>query len=298
MSISAVLVVKNEEKNLARALKSLAFVDEIVLVDMQSEDKTLEIAKKFNCKIYPAPKDSGYVEPARNFSVAKASGDWILVLDADEEISPALAKAIVASTQNSTADVYFIARSNIIFNQAIRHSGWWPDFQARLFKKGSLKWSEQIHVPPAITGRIEHLPADPELAILHHNYKSVEDFVARANRYTTLAAGQSPAQPINSADLVKTFSQEFFKRFFFDEGVKDGTHGMALALLQANYEVLIKLKQWQKMDFPEPKAKPEQSLAALKQFKKDLSYWLADLELKEAVGSNKIWLKLKRKFKF
>lgn len=298
MSISAVLVVKNEEKNLERALKSLTFVDEIVLVDMQSSDRTLEVAKKYHCKIFAAPKDTGYVEPARNFSLSKAKGDWLLVLDADEEIGSQLAKTILNTIEQARADVYFIARANIIFNQVIEHSGWWPDYQARLFRKGKLKWSEAIHVPPSITGRIEHFPANQDLAIIHHNYDTIEDFVLRSNRYTSVAAQQELNKKITSQNLFNTFSHEFFKRFFFDEGIKDGTHGMALALLQANYEVLIRLKQWQKMNFVDKKDQEKQSIATLKQFKKDLSYWLADLELKNASGPKKLCLKIKRKLKF
>lgn len=139
MSISAVLVVKNEEKNLERALKSLNFVDEIIVFDMHSSDQTKKIAQQFTNKVFSTPKDFGYADPARNLALSKAKGEWLLALDADEEISPSLAKKIKELIKNQETDVYFIPRKNLIFGKAIEHSGWWPDFQARLFKKGMVE---------------------------------------------------------------------------------------------------------------------------------------------------------------
>ena len=108
MSISAVLIVKNEEKRLARALKSLKFVDEIVVFDMLSTDHTQAVAKKFTDQVFSTPEDFGYVEPARNLAVSKAKGEWILVLDADEEVPKSLADKIKDLIKANDTDVFFL----------------------------------------------------------------------------------------------------------------------------------------------------------------------------------------------
>jgi len=297
MSISVVLVVKNEEQHLARALRSAKFADEIIVVDMMSSDKTVAIAKKFTNKVFTSPKDYAYVEPARNFSLQKASGDWIFILDADEEITMTLAKRIKELTETESVQAYAVARKNLIFDKFIQYSAWWPDYQIRFFKQGRVTWTDQIHAQPIIDGQLEYLAATEELAIIHHNYQTVEDFVSRANRYTSLQAKERELKgPVDSKKMIQAFSDEFLKRFFAEEGIKDGQHGLALALLQANYELLIQLKQWQAQQFPQ-KNQPQETVKLIRQAQKDLNYWLADYELKRATGWQKMWLSLKRKLK-
>ncbi len=299
MSISAVLVVKNEEKNIARALKSLNFVDEIIVFDMQSTDQTQKIAKQFTEKVFTTPQDFGYADPARNLALSKASGQWLLVLDADEEIPNTLAKKIKSLITLDDSDVYFLARNNLIFQKPIKHSGWWPDHQARLFKKGMVSWQVGVHRQPDIKGRIKYLPARDEWAIIHYNYLDVEDFIDRSQKYTTLQAKErSVDKKINTQDLLQAFNNEFFQRFFLHQGHQDGMHGLALALLQSNYELLIKLKQWQAQGFPEEQLDTKQLLKILKQGQKDYNFWLQDLEISQASFLKKLCLKIRYKLKF
>jgi (heptosyl)LPS beta-1,4-glucosyltransferase len=296
MSISAVLVVKNEEKSLARALKSLSFVDEIIVFDMQSTDQTKAIAKKFTNQVFSTPKDFGYADPARNLALSKAKGDWILVLDADEEIPQSLANKVKELIKSKETDVFFLARKNMIFKKAIEHSGWWPDYQARLFKKGMVEWQIGVHRQPDIKGQAEYLPAKPEWAIIHHNYRDVEDFVERSQKYTSLQAKEREAlKTISTQDLLESFNSEFLRRFFLKKAYQDGMHGLALSLLQSNYELLIKLKQWQAQGFPEEQLSHQQLIKLLKTQRAEFDYWLTDLEIKEAGFWRKIFLKIKRK---
>lgn len=302
MSISAVLIVKNEEKSLARALKSLNFVDEIIVFDMYSTDQTQKIAKKFTDKIFSTPKDFGYVEPARNLALSKATGDWILVLDADEEVPKSLARKIqdLIKVKDEVKDInaYFLPRKNLIFKKAIKHSGWWPDYQVRLFKKGTVEWQSEIHSQPDIKGRAEYLTAKEDWAIIHHNYRDVEDFVERSQKYTSLQAQERTAhKTITSQDLLEAFNAEFLRRFFLKKAHQDGMHGLALSLLQSNYELLIKLKQWQAQGFPEEQLSSKALIKMLKAQRADFNYWLTDLEIAEAGFWRKICLKIKRKLK-
>jgi glycosyltransferase involved in cell wall biosynthesis len=298
MSISAVLVIKNEEKNLALALKSLNFVDEIVVFDMQSSDQSKAIARKFTDQVFSTPKDFGYADPARNLALSKASGDWILVLDADEEIPQSLAQKIQDLLKTKDTDVYFLPRKNLIFQKALKHSGWWPDYQARLFKKGMVQWQVGVHRQPDIKGRAEYLTAKEDWAIIHHNYNDVEDFVRRSQKYTSLQAQERKAhKTIDTQDLLEAFNAEFLRRFFQKKAHQDGMHGLALSLLQSNYELLIKLKQWQAQGFPEEQLNSQELIKMLKAQRADFNYWLSDLEINEAGFWRKIYLKLKRKFK-
>ena len=150
-SISVVINTLNEEKNIERAIKSIGWADEIVIVDDGSTDKTLEIisgVRNPKLKVYKH-KGSGYVEPSRNFALNKASGDWILLLDADEEILNTLAEELKKITSKVEQITFVnIPRKNIIFNKWVQNSFWWPDYNIRFFKKGTVKLSNKIHSKP------------------------------------------------------------------------------------------------------------------------------------------------------
>src|SRR5260370_19769528 len=149
-NISAVITAINAEDKLAACLSSVKWVDEIVVVDDGSTDDTVKVAKQFTKKIY-YHKSKGYVEPARNFSINKATNDWILVLDADEQIPQKLADTLLnlVKENNESVSAVAIPRKNIIFDKWIEHStGWWPDYQIRFFRKGKVTWSDVIHSKP------------------------------------------------------------------------------------------------------------------------------------------------------
>src|SRR3990167_10491448 len=143
--ISLVVNAKNAEDEIERCIKSaLGLFDELVIVDDGSSDGTAQIAKKFTKKVYKH-KSAGYVEPVRNYAVGKAGGDWILILDTDEEITPKLKIELMSLSKRKNIDFVKIPRKNIIFGKWIKHSGWWPDFQIRFFRKGKVSWDDQIH---------------------------------------------------------------------------------------------------------------------------------------------------------
>src|SRR3990172_13248929 len=251
--ISVVVNTLNEEKNLPRALSSVKdFADEIVVCDMFSDDKTQDIAKKFGAKACEHER-TGYVEPARNYAISKTTGDWILVLDADEELSTDLKKELKNLVEHPTADYYRIPRKNIIFGKWIKHSRWWPDYNIRFFKKGSVSWNEIIHSVPTTKGKGLDLEPEEENAIIHYHYETVEQYVDRLNRYTTEHAKNLIADgyKFDWTDLVRKPMNEFLSRYFQGEGYKDGLHGFTLASLQAVSELVMYLKIWQRERFPE-----------------------------------------------
>ena len=295
--ISVVINTLNEEKNLPRALASIKeFADEIVVVDMHSDDDTVVIAKNAEAKVFEHKK-VGFVEPARNFAIEKATGDWILILDADEEIPRTLAGILKNISEDpKSADYYAIPRKNIIFGKWIKHSRWWPDFNVRFFKKGHVSWSEIIHSVPVTRGKGADVPASEENAILHNNYNSVEQYIERLNRYTTYQAPIliKSGYKFSWTDLMKGPVSEFIGRYFQGGGWKDGVHGLALAFLQAFSELVLYLKIWQEEKFEARSLTLPNVVKEIKSSQKEINYWVADTQLSEG-GS--IVSRVKRRFK-
>ena len=303
-TLTALVHTKNSAATLANCLASVKFANEIVVIDMQSTDETVKIAEQFTDKVFSFD-DVGFVEPARNFGLSKATGSWILIIDADEEIPAELAERVTQITTGHydlEADAYYVPRLNVIFNKKLLHTGWWPDYQLRLFKKQAVTWSDQIHSVPLIQGKVEHLPGISTKALIHHNYSQVNEYIDRLNRYTSITAIQnfSPDSQqtvhLTPSTLLRTFFAEFFARFFHHQGHRDGLHGVSLSLLQAMYQSVVAIKVWEKEGFPERKV-DEETITTLRQVHQDLAYWLADYQVNNSRGITRLWWKMRRKCK-
>lgn len=295
--LSVVINTINEEVNLPDAIKSVSgLADEVIVVDMKSVDATRTLAKKLGAVVYEH-KLINYVEPARNFAVSKATGDWILILDPDERVSPELSKSIKKILKSPAADYYRLPRKNIIFGKWMKHSRWWPDYNIRLFKKGAVSWSEVIHSVPMTVGKGLDMESTEDNALIHFHYESVEQFVERLNRYTTVQATnlKSKHYLFTWKDLVRKPANEFFSRYFEGQGYKDGLHGLALALLQSFSEVVLYLKVWQDTKFKSGSFEVDEAIGQLKSAQRDANYWFAQTQI--ARGKSGLLVRLKRKFK-
>lgn len=285
-SVSLVVTtVAGEEKYLEGCLTSVKdFCDEIVVVDMSGGSEISTIAKKFKAKVYKHELIN-YVEPVRNFGISKAKGEWILILDPDEEISKTLVKRLESVVKNSEADYVRVPRENIVFGKALRHSRWWPDFNIRFFKKGKVSWDEVIHSVPMTVGDGIDVEAKNDLAIIHHHYESLEQFIERMNRYTSVQAKlKSKDYKFKWQDLISKPTGEFLSRFFAGEGYRDGVHGLALSLLQAFSELVLYLKIWGIGGFKEEGISVKEGVSELDKAKREITYWENDTLLKESGG--------------
>ncbi len=294
--ISVVINTLNEEKKLKRAMTSVSKIAfDVVVVDMMSDDGTQELAKKLGAKVYEYRR-MGYVEPARNYAISKATGDWILILDADETIPPTLAEKLQEISIKSTASYYRIPRKNINFGKWMKHSRWWPDYNIRFFKKGAVAWNDEIHSIPLTYGNGADLPDDEKYAIIHENYDSVEAFLERLNRYTTIQSKEliKKNHKFIWKDLIKKPLNEFLSRFFTGEGYKDGLHGLAFALLQAFSELIVYIKVWQNEKFLEQTITMSETESEVKDSYKDISWWISETKIKKG-GVTAIVNKLYRK---
>lgn len=275
MNISAVIIAYNEEKKIEDCLKSVSFADEIIFIDSSSTDKTVEIAKKYTSKIFTKPNNP-MLNVNKNFGFTKASGEWILNLDADERVSNELQKEIKGVLKTSRdINGYWIPRKNIIFGKWIQSDLWWPDYQLRLFKKGKGKFPEKhVHEYLKLDGDTEKL----QYSLIHENYSSVDQYLYKMiNIYTGSEVKNRIENKTEVAwvDALRYPIDDFLKTFFSKKGYKDGLHGLVLSILQAFYMEIVFVKLWEKQGFKEEN--PDKFLERIyKEFKRmgrEFKYW-------------------------
>jgi (heptosyl)LPS beta-1,4-glucosyltransferase len=242
---------------------------------MGSTDKTQEVAKKLGTKVF-THKRLDYVEPARNFGVSKATGEWILVLDPDEEISKSLSVSIRKIVENPKADYYRIPRKNIIFGHWMQYSRWWPDYNIRLFKKGMVSWNEIIHAVPMTQGVGSDIEEKEDLAIVHRNYNNVDEYLEKMIRYSKIQSEEliKNKYEFNWTDLISKPVNEFLSRYFAGKGYKDGLHGLALSTLQAFSEFIVYLRIWGKSGYPEKETEKKEIMKVFNKNIHDLNWWI------------------------
>ena len=246
--ISTIIVNYNQEDKLEHCLQSVRdFTNEILVIDLYSSDQSKKVAEKFNA-IFIQQKKVPYVELIRNFAVSKANGDWVLVLDPDEIVSKQLKDELKKIIKQGEFDAVNIPRKNIFFGKWIAHSNWWPDRHIRFFKKGIVKWSDDIHSYPKVDGKILKLEAKENLAIIHYGYKSISEFIDRQNRYSNIEADNLYADGERFSWVIFFWkpAREFLVRFLKHKGFLDGLIGFYLTILMMIYQWMVLIKLWEK----------------------------------------------------
>lgn len=241
--LTVTVITKNEAHNLSAALGSVAWADEIVVVDSGSSDETTSIAKRFTPRVIER-EFRGYGDQ-KNHAASLARHDWILSLDADERATPELRERIRGILkEDGPADGYSIPRRNIFWGAWVRRGGLYPDYQLRLFRRSAGRFVENaVHESVTVSGRVEAL-TEP---LLHHSYRDLEDFVRRSNRYSTLSA-QDWIRRGRRAGLLGLVTRplgRFFSMYIVHRGFLDGWRGFVLAVLYAEYVFLRMAKVWE-----------------------------------------------------
>lgn len=241
---------KNEEQNIRTCIKSCqGLVDEILIIDMQSQDRTVEIAKTFGARIINIP-DSGYVEPARQLGIVEAKNDWILLLDADEKLPPKLRKEIPKLINNPNAHIYRLPRQNIFLGKWLKYGLQWPDHQVRLFRKKSLHWPSIIHIQPTLYFPAIDIPPYKDMAIIHNYrssiYQAARKFIDQSlhENYYSIIPKLTPQQ------IHKRLTEDFSRRYIDNEGYKDGARGFIIAKLWEYYRFLEVAYYLERKGFP------------------------------------------------
>lgn len=244
MEISATIITFNEENHLARCLESLKdIVNEIIVVDSGSCDRTTKIAGDFEAKVYPRTF-TNYADQ-KNYAASQAGNDWILSLDADECLSEPLRGRLLGLKESQPlADAYAFPRKAFYLQRWIRHSGWYPDCKIRLYRKSKAHWKgEFVHESVSVNGRISKIDAD----LLHYTCDSLSEHLQRLDHYTTLSARamhQEGKKPSLRGWLSSPLAA-FFKAYLWKGGFLDGRQGLIIAVLAGYYNFLKHAKLWE-----------------------------------------------------
>ena len=240
--LSCVIITYNESKNVRRCLESVSWADEIVVVDSFSTDDTKKIASEFTDRIFDLVWEG--FGPAKEYAQKQASGDWILSVDADEQVSEKLREEIIKIIKSEDArDGYFIPRRSYFLGRWMKHGGWYPDFVLRLFRKDQGDFtSKLVHEEVIVKGRTGRLKND----LFHYTDPDYGHYLEKLNRYTSMDALQQyqKGKAGSSINLLIRPAAAFFKAYVVKRGFLDGLPGLILAVSSAFHVFAKYVKLW------------------------------------------------------
>lgn len=239
--LSAIIITKNEAGNIAACLDSVAFADERLVVDCGSDDDTVRIAKEHGAQV-SFHRFEGF-GPQFNHALSLARGEWIFSIDADERVTPELAAELENAMRAGSAVGYEMPRLSTFCGREMRHSGWYPDFVLRLWRRGHARWSDDlVHPRPVCDGTVARL-SQP---LLHHPVVRIEQALARIDHYSTLAAEMLVARgkPVTFASGFLHGAWTFLRTFVLQAGFLDRREGLLLAIANAQGTYYKYMKAW------------------------------------------------------
>lgn len=240
--ISAIIIAGNEEKNIRDCLESVKWCDEIILVDSESIDKTVEIAKEYTDKIF-IKKWEGFADQ-KKYLLEKAANEWVLSLDADERVSDELREEVENLLINETQyDGYKIPRESYFLNKKIKHCGWYPDYQLRLFQKSKTQVTERkVHEGFIVDGKVGTLKNN----LIHFTHQNIAETISKINSYSTLEAEEKfDKKKVKPLQILTHPIAAFLNHFFSRKGYKEGVHGLMISLIHAMTNMLTYMKLWE-----------------------------------------------------
>ena len=237
--ISVVINTYNAEQHLAKALEAVKAFDEIVVCDMESTDSTLDIARRYGCKIVTFPKGNHKsAEPARTFAIQSASSKWVLVVDADEIITPELRQALYTAIASPDCPAgYYIPRKNMFMGMFVRDFHY--DYQLRFFIREGTEWPPYVHTFPTVQGRVEKLKASRDACMLHLMDETMHEYMAKMNEYTDNEVEKKREKNYGVGALLWRPVWRFFKKYFMDGSYRMGTRGLIRAMMAAVYQFVL-----------------------------------------------------------
>lgn len=239
--LSAIVITRNEAANIAACLDSVAFCDERIVVDCGSDDGTVAAAQAAGARVVVNPWPG--FGPQKNFALAQARGDWVLSIDADERIGDALAQEIVATVAGAGAtDGFEINRLSRFLGRPMRHSGWFPDYVLRLFRRGRARFSDDlVHERVVCAGPVGRLRG----VIDHHPVERLEDALRRVDSYSTAGAeGLAVKRRVSFASGITHGLWSFLRAYVMRLGFLDGREGFLLAVANAEGTYYRYMKAW------------------------------------------------------
>lgn len=240
--ITAVVLTRNEEEMIGRCLGRLAWADEVLVVDSFSTDDTVRLAEAAGARVLQHPFRD--FSEQTNWAFAQAGGDWILQIDADELVTPALRDSILSALRNGPPyDIYTLRRDSYVFGRLLRSSSWSTEWIPRLFRRGSVTFAGEVHQDPQIgdraTGRLDGL-------LVHYTYRSTAKYFEKFQLYSTLWAEKARARGRRTG-IVKAGVASIWRCFhdyFIRGGIRDGRIGFVLAVLSGMHTFIRHIKLW------------------------------------------------------
>jgi len=244
--LSVVILTKNEEKNIVDCLESILWADEIIIVDDQSEDRTIEIIENFeNKKIHVFKRTlDGNFSSQRNFGLSKTTKKWVLFIDADERVTKDLKEEINSIIVNSSDknNGYFIKRRDYIWGKMLKHGETGSISLLRFAKRGSGIWMGKVHEVWNVEGNIDSLNS----ILLHFPHQTINEFLREINTYSTISAGEMIDKKIKVSmfDIFLYPKGKFLLNYFFKLGFLDGIEGLIFAIMMSFHSFLVRGKLW------------------------------------------------------
>lgn len=297
-TVSVVVSAYNEEKMIGACLASVAWADEIIVVDNESTDKTKEIAVSCGATVITQPNRL-MLNTNKNKGFQHAKSTWILNIDADERIPAGLQEQIKHIIHmDGKVNGYSIPRKNMIFGKWIQYGLWWPDYQIRLFRNGKGKFPcVHVHEYISVEGSIELL-SEP---MIHENYQTVSQYVRKLDSIYTENEVEHKLKNgyvFHWYDVIRVPLSDFLSVYFLRKGYKDGLHGLVLAILQGFYAFIVTIKCWEKLGFPEKNLSSEEIEKELNRSTREFSYWKLTHTIDETNNSlHRLITKVKRKLR-
>jgi glycosyltransferase involved in cell wall biosynthesis len=230
-SLSVILITKNEAANIRDCLQSVSWADEIIVVDSGSTDDTTSIAREMGAQVYVHPDWPGF-GPQKNRALSYAGKDWVFSIDADERVTPELRAELEQAMQKASADGYYCPRLSQFCGQFVHHSGWYPDYVLRLFKRGAGRFSDSlVHESVLLTGNTSKL----KNPLLHYSYLTLNDVERKVEHYSSAAAQQMFQSGKRASWLRAMLSAgwAFVRTYIVRLGLLDGGAGWKIARMNA-----------------------------------------------------------------
>lgn len=240
--ISVVINTYNAEQHLRKCLEAVRDFDEIVVCDMESTDHTRDIAREYGCKIVTFPKaNHKSAEPARTFAIQSATSKWVLVVDADELVTPELREVLYRKIADADCPAgYYIPRQNMFMGMFVRDFHY--DYQLRFFIREGTEWPPYVHTFPTVQGRVEKLKAGRDACMLHLMDETMHEYLAKMNEYTDNEVDKKLSRGYGVGSLLWRPLWRFFKKYFMDGSYRMGTRGLIRAMMDAVYQFILLAK--------------------------------------------------------
>ncbi|MFH2118153.1 MAG: glycosyltransferase family 2 protein [Candidatus Paceibacterota bacterium] len=269
--ITAIILTRNEASMIEGCLNTLGWCDELLIIDHNSNDETVQKAEALGAKVVSFAHPS--FARRRNEAIKHATGDWLFYIDADERVTPILAKEILVHVETEQASALRFKRENYLYGFLFKHGGWQNDWVTRVFKKTDFKeWQGDIHESPLFEGEA----IDLHSSLIHLTHRNTEDNLRKSANWTKLEAEliyKARVKPVTFLTLLRKGLMEFLRRAVMKKGWQDGPVGLIEALVQGINRMIVYIQVWelqQKPDLPERYQHQEKEIKALWRSEKEL----------------------------